>query len=556
MRGNVGFKLLTGLLAVMIVFTTACSKNSSGGNTVVKDQPSASPQANIDPLGKYDSPIEITTVRALDPNLKFRDGENIENNIWTQTIEKSLGIKVKNSWTVNGAQYDQKMNVAIASNDLPDLMSLSPTQFVQLVDNGQLMDITGLVDKYASPLLKEYLKSDGGLSLDTATVKGKLMGIPTMSSIVDSSPILWIRMDWLKKLGLSEPKNMDDLLKIIDAFTNQDPDGNNKKDTAGLLASKELWTGFPRFMGFFNGYHAYPNTWIKDSSGKLVYGGIQPEMKAALAELQQLYKAGSIDQEFGVKDTKKVEETVASGKTGAFFGAMWAPLTALQANKNNDPNADWKAFPVLSADGKPAFAQNGAPGGNGFFTVINKNAKHPEAVIKMLNLFVETMWGANADPKFLNEEAVTLGFHKYPPITLFPANKNLTQHIKVTEALKSKDASKLNAEEKSTYDTILKFQGGDQKSWGTDKVFGQNSSYTIIDNYNKNNLLVKDEMYLAPTPTMVQKKSTLDKMSDEIITKIILGAPVDEFDKFVSDWKKLGGDDITKEINDAFAARK
>jgi putative aldouronate transport system substrate-binding protein len=27
-------------------------------------------------------------------------------------------------------------------------------------------------------------------------------------------------------------------------------------------------------------------------------------------------------------------------------------------------------------------------------------------------------------------------------------------------------------------------------------------------------------------------------------------APVDEFDKFVDQWRKLGGDEITKEVND------
>ncbi|WP_248923874.1 extracellular solute-binding protein [Paenibacillus hamazuiensis] len=546
MKGSAQFKLAIGMISAAMVFVTACG-GSTGEGTASKDQPSAPAQAvNTDPLGKYDPPIEVTTVRSLDPNLKFREGENIDSNIWSKTIEKELGIKIKNSWTVNGAQYEQKMNVAIASGDLPEFMSLSPTQFVQLMDNGQLMDITSLVDKFGSPMLKEYLKSDGGLSLETATLKGKLMGIPTMASIVDSSPILWVRMDWLKKIGLPEPKTMDEVLKIAEAFANQDPDGNGKKDTVGFLASKELWTGYPRLMGFFNGYHAYPNIWIKDGGGKLVYGGIQPEMKTALGELQKLYKAGLMDQEFGVKDTKKVEETVASGKNGLFFGPNWAPLTTLQANKNNDPNADWKPFPVVSADGKPIFAQNSAPGGNSYFTAINKNAKHPEAVIKVLNLFVEKMWGAKADPAFTSEEATTLAFHKYPPVTLFAANKNLTQHHKVAEALKSKDTSKLNGEEKSTYDTILKYQGGDQKSWGTAKVFGEDSVYTIINNYKTNNQLIKDEMYLAPTPTMVQKKSTLDKMSDQMITSIILGAPLDDFDKFVSDWKKLGGDEDHK----------
>lgn len=73
MRGSVRIKLLTGLLSICLIFVTACSSNSSVGKTSAADKPSASPQAQgkIDPLGKYDTPIEITTVRALDPNVKF-----------------------------------------------------------------------------------------------------------------------------------------------------------------------------------------------------------------------------------------------------------------------------------------------------------------------------------------------------------------------------------------------------------------------------------------------------------------------------------------------------
>ncbi|MFS0778212.1 hypothetical protein ABC255_19705 [Neobacillus sp. 3P2-tot-E-2] len=39
-------------------------------------------------------------------------------------------------------------------------------------------------------------------------------------------------------------------------------------------------------------------------------------------------------------------------------------------------------------------------------------------------------------------------------------------------------------------------------------------------------------------------------MELEMVTKIILGESIGEFDKFVENWKKLGGDDITKEVNE------
>jgi putative aldouronate transport system substrate-binding protein len=51
---------------------------------------------------------------------------------------------------------------------------------------------------------------------------------------------------------------------------------------------------------------------------------------------------------------------------------------------------------------------------------------------------------------------------------------------------------------------------------------------------------------------MVEKKTTLDKMQNELMVKIIMGQePVDAFDKFVSDWLALGGQAITDEINAA-----
>ena len=35
----------------------------------------------------------------------------------------------------------------------------------------------------------------------------------------------------------------------------------------------------------------------------------------------------------------------------------------------------------------------------------------------------------------------------------------------------------------------------------------------------------------------------------ESFTKIIMGASLDEFDKFVASWKSLGGDKIIEEVN-------
>jgi putative aldouronate transport system substrate-binding protein len=85
-------------------------------------------------------------------------------------------------------------------------------------------------------------------------------------------------------------------------------------------------------------------------------------------------------------------------------------------------------------------------------------------------------------------------------------------------------------------------------------VFGPEGSYSIIDYYNNKNLGIYSEFQGAATPTMSQKMSSLKKMQDEAFTKIIMGqSPISAFDKFVEDWKKLGGDRITEEVNEWYS---
>ncbi len=63
------------------------------------------------------------------------------------------------------------------------------------------------------------------------------------------------------------------------------------------------------------------------------------------------------------------------------------------------------------------------------------------------------------------------------------------------------------------------------------------------------------EFYGAPVPTQQMKQATLDKLELETFTKIVVGeSSIDEFDSFVEKWHKLGGEQITSEINEWKAA--
>jgi putative aldouronate transport system substrate-binding protein len=562
-------QLLSILIVILLALSVAgCKQNQPVGSSKSETTQSQTTKATtskaeekIDPLGKYDPIVEVTASRMVPEGFKFVDGETLDNNKWVKALyEDTLGVKVKYLWTAPQAQFEQKMAVSIASDDLPDFMRVNVKQFRLLAESDKLLDISEIYDKYASDTMRKCYEGDDGLSLSLGEIDGKLMALPAPASPLDTSFLIWLRYDWLQKLNLAEPKNMDDLISIMDAFANQDPDGNNINDTYGMGLEKNFG-GFAGLEGFFNGYQAYPNSWVKDIEGKLASGAIQPEVKTALLKLQELYNRGIIDKEFGVKDAAKVAEDTTSGKVGLVFGQMWNPLWPLQESVNKDPNADWRPYPVVSATNKAAMPSINMGVNDMQFLAVNKKAKHPEIAIKLVNaqaeqwlgLFYGNEFHKETVPMDIQDEYLEKGITQawqYQFFEIGPANKNLTQHLKSIAIVDGKEPE--NGALKNIVEAIIGFEkNGDRSFWGRALVFGHSGSFNVINNhYNIPKNFKLDEFYGPPTKTLIEKGSTLGKMQAEVFTKIIMGDPIDNFDKFVSDWKKLGGDDITKEVNE------
>ncbi|UUZ78730.1 extracellular solute-binding protein [Paenibacillus sp. P26] len=535
------------LSASSMIAVSACNSSSSPPAPGIDPGDAAAQAAPAGPLSKYAVPIEVTTVRTVDPSVKFAGSDTVDDNEWSRAYRDELGINLKYKWVAtSGEDATQKMNVMIASGDLPDIIPVTAGQLKRLVDAEMVADLTDVYAKYASPLAKKFMD---GEQLNSAKFNGKLMAIPNTNASIDGANVLWVRTDWLQKLNLPEPKTMDDVYKIAEAFAKRDPDGNGKSDTFGLGINKGIiGGGIMGLGGFFNGFHAYPGAWVKDAFGRIVYGSIQPETKAALLKLQDMYKAGLLDKEFGVKDGNKTAEDAVAGKVGLYYGAMWNPINPLQKGKDLDPSMEWKAYPIVSVDSSPARPQVGNP--VFVYYAVKKNAKHPEAVMQMVNLFIEKGWGEKQDFDHFFGSPAGIELFKHAPFNAWSPTKNLDVYLSVTNSLKTGDTSKLNGEQKAVYDKIKQFNAGDNKQWNQARVFGETSSFAVINQYKNNNLPLMNQFFGAPTKSMGDKKATLDKMELETFTKIIMGDSIELFDKFAEDWKKLGGNDMTKEVND------
>jgi putative aldouronate transport system substrate-binding protein len=546
------YKIVLLLLAAMLVLT-ACGPRSSttASNTTGTAAPTADPYAGLNLMVPhvYNPPIEMTSVTTVDATVKFLEGNDIYNNIWTRTYENVLGIKLKYKWVVDGSMYAQKLGLSINSGDIPDMFVINPAQLVMYHEAGLLEDLTSVYAAEASANTRDIMTQDP-IALKSATIDGKLWGIPLTDASVTYASVLWIRQDWMNKLGISAPKSMADVLEISRRFTQEDPDGNGVNDTIGLAMDKDLFGAIAGLAGFFNGYHAYPGLWLEKDGG-LVNGSVQPEMRAALLALQKMYADGQIDKEFGVKDINKVTETIAQGKCGMEYGVWWNPYHPLNLSQANNPDAYWQAFAIPSVDATPARSQYSSATGS--FLVIRKGYAHPEALVRMVNFWTDNIVRSQNDnvrQTFMgdiNNPDVVL--YKYTPIVLWEPNANIDNGRLLREALAKHDPSGLSLDAQWRYRIIQAyFEQGIKEAWVEVATNGPNGAIPILDEILKDRGIL-NRFYGTPTPTMVEKLPALQTMESEMMTKIIMGGSIDLFDQFVKDWYQLGGTQITEEVN-------
>ncbi len=494
----------------------------------------------------------MSVVSSTGTNVLFADGASINDNIMTRTYKDILGIQFVNKWVSDASQTVEKMNLSINTNNLPDISKVDLNQLHRMIKQDQLADLTEVYEKYASPLLRKAMEYGGGEGFEAASLNGKIFGMPVPVDYYENVAIMYIRQDWLDKLKLQAPKTIDELVNVATAFAQQDPDGNGKPDTYGIALDNALGMGFD---GISAAFKAYKGLWIKDSSGKLAYGSVQPEMKVALAKLQELYKTKAIDPEFGAKDWGKTADDIGAGKGGIYFGAFWQPLYPLSTTMTHTPDSDWKAYPIpVGADGTvvPKRATNVYN-----WMVARKDMEHPEALVKSMNLWAE-MWieGGKYNDLFYKEIQGSKKYkgkeiHQYAkPYFFDDPGKNMVIGKQFKAAMEKDDGSLVTHPDGQW--KWEAYKNNEPNGWAFMKYLSESES--VLEQYGEN--YVHQAFLGAPTDTMVKRLANLNKIESETFTKIIMGnAGIDEFDKFVKQWNQLGGENITEEVN-AWAASK
>lgn len=362
--------LIVGISVSLIALSIAgCSKDTPSAATATK-QPTASPSGGEKKPGKLLSEPMTLKVMTVDSSPQIVKDAPVFQHIFDKT-----NVKVELE-PVPNANYDQKAQTLIATNNLPDVMRVpnGKPYFAEAAKNGLFLPISDYLD-YA-PNLKKLIQENK--DINKGQVNGKLYGFPLLGQWklqLAQAPV--IRMDLLKEQNLAVPTTFDELYNVLKKFKEAYPDKipfTNREGSANLLIS----LGFA--MG--SGYKIYydPNV----GGGKYVYGPAHAEFKAPLAYLNKLYKEKLLDPDYAVNTADAMKEKLSSGKALFYFDNNSFGDQFNAALKPTNPKAQFELLlPLKNEFGQTRNLMYKKDWLHHF--VINAKAKNPKAIVTFLD---------------------------------------------------------------------------------------------------------------------------------------------------------------------------
>ena len=506
------------------------------------------------PFGAYAQPITVHVVKGIHSTEADRwsqltrlTGETLYDNRWTRLFEQELNIKIEYMWVVDESQFQQRWQLVMASGQLPDVRQVSLADMKNMDDAGLIHpDLAGIYNSYASPDLKEAIDAIGFGALEAVTFNGQMKAIPHTRANTDDVKYTFIREDWLDAVGMKAPTTIDEMMDVMQAFVTRDPDRNGRNDTFGISAENSLWY---HFGPIFWAYGANPEYWVRTSDGRLAAGLIQQDMKEPLRKLQEMYSKGYMDPEFPLKSEFQAKPLINANRVGINFAGFWE-VGNLGPLLQNVPTAKWGVYPLpkRNASDPPTSVRIGSGVTNGW--VINKNFTTPEAIVKMLNLALEM----HINKSHIYHNAEVSDLWAISPVYAFNPRNSLQAFDAIYSVQQGQRRYQdITPAQQALYDS-LNTNVSNLVMYGQ----GERSSLYQLKQIVDNNLIIGNQFFGLPTPTMIERQGALEELTRSALINIIAnGANVDStFDRFVSDWRAQGGDRITTEVNQWYQSQR
>lgn len=445
----------------------------------------------------------------------------------TNTVINKLEDATKTDITFNwlpAANYEERLTTSLASGQLADIVTVAKmgnSTVRSSEKNGVFWNVEPYLKDY--PNLKQIPKS----LLDSVRVDGKVYGVPMQKNLSRSG--FAIRQDWLKKVGLKTPTTMDELYKVAQAFTEDDPDGDGKKDTVGIEDRSFNDFNFTSFKQFAT-YYGAPNAWGRKSDGTFYRMETTKAYKKAMDFYKKLYQHGYVNKDFAVMQKSDQNNDFSMGKYGIYPGAGMTGIVGFEQNaKGTQDSMDLVPVNKISADGSKNYRVWAEGNGFGGLLAIPKSNVKSVKRLKQILAFIDKLYNKK---EFMLMTYGIKGVHYTVNAKGEVTQTNMDKYTSDVQALTSSRPTVTKWTVKST----------NKKQQEVDKLTKENEKYAVLD-----------PSIGAESDTYNQVGSEIQKVLTDATVKYIMGQiDYKEFQAQFKDWQNQGGAKIAKEFTASY----
>lgn len=275
-----------------------------------------------------------------------------KKNALTRWVEETCNVELTFVEYSGGTDVPTQISTAISGRrELPDILfgiSLGDSVIARYGKDGYFRDLSkyfedkdGASKTFWDRMENELTEKDRDtiLRIITNPTTGAIYGVPIVeTSLIDKMAFqMWVNKEWLDKLNLEVPTNNEELVTVLRAFKDQDPDGDGKNNQIPLFGNQNTTTG-GRVVDFLVNtfmYYNFARKWNLTDDGTVVPAFTQNEYREALKFINSLYAEGLLSNMVFTGDDQQAKQIITPSNGKAMVG-MFAGHLTLHTSANNN----------------------------------------------------------------------------------------------------------------------------------------------------------------------------------------------------------------------------